>query len=55
MHWERLSEDVYVFTSDRYAQVTDPFGHRWSIGTHVKDVAPEEMEAAAKQSMSGKN
>jgi cyclase len=22
MHWERLSEDVYVFTSDRYAQVT---------------------------------
>jgi PhnB protein len=44
-----------MFWGDRYAQVTDPFGHRWSIGTHVKDVAPEEMAAAAKQSMSGKN
>ena len=42
-----------MFWGDRYAQVTDPFGHRWSIGTHVKDVAPEEMEAAAKQAMSG--
>ena len=44
-----------MFWGDRYAQVTDPFGHRWSIGTHVKDVAHEEMEAAAEQSMSGKN
>jgi PhnB protein len=23
--------------------VVDPFGHRWSLGTHVEDVAPEEM------------
>ncbi len=22
MHWERASEDIYIFTSDRYAQVT---------------------------------
>jgi uncharacterized glyoxalase superfamily protein PhnB len=44
-----------MFWGDRYAQVTDPFGQRWSIGTHVKDVAPEEMEAAAKEAMSGKN
>ena len=25
-----------MFWGDRYAQVTDPFGHRWSIGTPVK-------------------
>lgn len=43
-----------MFWGDRYAQVTDPFGHGWSIGTHVKDVAPAEMAAAAKQAMSGK-
>jgi PhnB protein len=43
-----------MFWGDRYAQLTDPFGQRWSIGTHVKDVAREEMEAAAKQSMSAK-
>ena len=25
-----------MFWGDRYAQVTDPFGHTWSIGTPVK-------------------
>jgi PhnB protein len=40
-----------MFWGDRYAQLKDPFGHRWSIGTHVKDLAPEEMEAGAKQAM----
>lgn len=44
-----------MFWGDRYAQVTDPFGHRWSIGTHVKDVAPADMEAAAKQSTAAKS
>jgi PhnB protein len=32
-----------MFWGDRYAQVVDPFGHRWSIATHVEDVTPEEM------------
>ena len=22
----------------------DPFGHKWSLATHVEDVAPEEMQ-----------
>lgn len=35
-----------AFWGDRYAQVTDPFGHSWSVATHVKDVTPEEMGAA---------
>jgi PhnB protein len=32
-----------MFWGDRYGQVVDPFGHRWSIATHIEDVAPEEM------------
>lgn len=34
------------FWGDRYGQVVDPFGHNWSIATHVKDMTPEEMNAA---------
>ena len=32
------------FYGDRSGQFEDPFGHRWSIATHVEDVSPEEME-----------
>jgi uncharacterized glyoxalase superfamily protein PhnB len=32
------------FWGDRYAQVADPFGHRWSIGTHKEDLTPAEIE-----------
>jgi len=28
------------------ANITDPFGHKWAIATHTKDVSPEEMEKA---------
>ncbi|MRW89390.1 VOC family protein [Duganella sp. FT80W] len=38
-----------MFWGDRYAQVTDPFGHHWSIATHIKDLTPEEMMAAMQQ------
>jgi uncharacterized glyoxalase superfamily protein PhnB len=34
------------FWGDRYAVVTDPFGHNWSIATHVRDATHEEMKAA---------
>jgi PhnB protein len=38
-----------TFWGDRYAQLEDPFGHRWSVSTHIRDVSPEEArEAAAK-------
>jgi len=36
-----------MFWGDRYGIVDDPFGHRWSIATHVRDVSPEEMQKAA--------
>jgi PhnB protein len=31
------------FYGDRDGYVVDPFGHGWTIATHVEDVAPEEM------------
>lgn len=38
-----------MFWGDRYSRLIDPFGHSWSIATHVKDATPEEMDAAIKQ------
>ncbi|MDB5777347.1 MAG: glyoxalase/bleomycin resistance protein/dioxygenase [Herbaspirillum sp.] len=38
-----------MFWGDRYGQVEDPFGHSWSIATHVRDVSPEEMQQAAQK------
>ncbi len=32
------------FWGDRYGKLTDPFGHEWSIATHIADVSPEEMQ-----------
>jgi PhnB protein len=39
------------FWGDRFGSVTDPFGHSWSISTHVEDVPPEEMAERAKAAM----
>lgn len=32
-----------MFWGDRYGKVRDPFGHVWSVATHVEDVPPKEM------------
>jgi PhnB protein len=39
------------FWGDRFGSVQDPFGHLWSIATHVEDVPPEEMAERAKAAM----
>jgi PhnB protein len=39
------------FWGDRFGTVIDPFGHAWSITTHVEDVPPEEMAERAKAAM----
>lgn len=31
------------FYGDRSGTVVDPFGHKWTIATHVEDVSPAEM------------
>lgn len=36
-----------MFWGDRFGIVEDPFGHRWSIATHVRDVSEAEMREAA--------
>ena len=41
-----------MFWGDRYCKVEDPFGHHWSIATHIREVSPEEMQQAM-QKMGG--
>jgi PhnB protein len=36
-------EPADQFWGDRFGSVRDPFGHIWSIATHIEDVPPEEM------------
>jgi uncharacterized glyoxalase superfamily protein PhnB len=40
-----------MFWGDRYGQVEDPFGHRWSVATHVRDMTPEQMQEEMKKAM----
>jgi PhnB protein len=40
-----------MFWGDRYCKVTDPFGHQWSLGTHVEDVGPRELQRRADAEM----
>jgi PhnB protein len=35
------------FYGDRSGQIVDPWGHKWSVATHVEDVPPEEMQRRA--------
>lgn len=37
-----------MFWGDRYGVVTDPFGHQWSVATHVRDLTPAEIEEGMK-------
>jgi PhnB protein len=32
------------FYGDRSGSILDPFGHMWTVSTHVEDVAPDEMK-----------
>jgi PhnB protein len=38
-----------MFWGDRYGQLEDPFGHLWSMSTHIADVSSEEVEKGTKQ------
>ena len=39
------------FWGDRFAMLEDPFGHKWSVATHIRDVSPEEAKEQAKKVM----
>lgn len=37
------------FYGDRSGTITDPFGHYWTVATHIEDVPPEEMQRRMSQ------
>ena len=37
-----------MFWGDRYGMLTDPYGHKWSIATHLNDLTPAEVQTAMK-------
>jgi PhnB protein len=47
-----LMEPDDMFWGDRFGSVQDPFGHSWTIATHVEDVSPEEMQKRSQEFMS---
>jgi len=34
-----------AFWGDRYGQLEDPFGHHWSVATHLRDLSDDEIRA----------
>ena len=38
-----------MFWGDRYGKLEDPFGHQWSVGTHMRDPSPDEMQKAMEE------
>jgi PhnB protein len=39
------------FYGDRSGTIIDPFGHKWTISTHIEDISPEEMDRRAAEHM----
>jgi PhnB protein len=39
------------FYGDRSGSLIDPFGHKWTIATHIEDVSPEEMQRRSEAMM----
>ena len=35
-----------MFWGDRAGSLVDPFGHRWMLAMHIKDITDEEIEKA---------
>lgn len=38
-----------MFWGDRMGMIRDPFGHVWSVATHVEDLTPQQMEQRAQE------
>lgn len=38
-----------MFWGDRYGKLEDPFGHQWSVATHLRDLDPQAIAAAMRQ------
>jgi PhnB protein len=42
-----------TFWGERTGQIVDPFGHRWALAQHLRDVPAEEIARAAAQMFAG--
>ena len=40
-----------MFWGDRMGAFSDPFGYKWNVATHVKDMTPEEMKRGQEEWM----
>jgi len=40
-----------MFWGDRYCKLADPYGHKWSMATHIEDVSPKEMARRSAEAM----
>ena len=40
-----------MFWGDRFGKLVDPFGHSWSVATHIEDVPPDEMTRRGAEAM----
>jgi uncharacterized glyoxalase superfamily protein PhnB len=40
-----------MFWGDRYGQLEDPFGHRWAVATHVRDLSQDEIQEGGRKMM----
>jgi PhnB protein len=44
-----------MFWGDRHGELIDPFGHKWAIAQHLRDVPPQEVAAAAAAMFGGES
>jgi PhnB protein len=44
-----VGEPSDAFFGDRVATVRDPFGHKWAIATHLRDMTSAELEQAMQE------
>jgi PhnB protein len=42
-----------TFWGERHGQLNDPFGHRWNVSQHLRDVPHDEVVAAAAKAFAG--
>lgn len=40
-----------AFWGDRMGNIEDPFGHNWTVATHIKDLTPDEIAKAGQEWM----
>lgn len=42
-----------AFWGERHGEIIDPFGHKWALAQHIRDVPRDEIEAAAAAMLGG--